>query len=106
MKNPESKKHRTIFFVYVGIDLLCILSYFVDSWVHQGFFFMFPSRFVFGGIEQAYRLHATGLNVTLILCLLTWLAYYLEYLSFDIPEDDSKKSFWALAINVFFKKIF
>lgn len=106
MKNPESKKHRTIFFVYVGIDLLCILSYFVDSWVHQGFFFMFPSRFVFWGIEQAYRLHATGLNVTLILCLLTWLAYYLEYLSFDIPEDDSKKSFWALAINVFFKKIF
>ena len=67
---------------------------------------MFPSRFVFGGIEQAYRLHATGLNVTLILCLLTWLAYYLEYLSFDILEDDSKKSFWALAINVFFKKIF
>ena len=66
---------------------------------------MFPSSNVLYGISKAYTLDSNGLNVPLLICLLTWITYYLEYSSFNIPEDDSKKSVGKVAVLAVFGQI-
>ena len=66
---------------------------------------MFPSSGVLYEISKAYTLDSNGLNVPLLICLLTWIAYYLEYSSFYIPEDDSKKSVGKVAVLAVFRQI-
>lgn len=112
-KNIESKRLRTIFLIFVALDFLSILSYYVvhygiiyvNFYIHQGYFFMFPSSGVLYGISKAYTLDSNGLNVPLLICLLTWIAYYIEYSSFYIPEDDSKKSVGKVAVLAVFRQI-
>ena len=112
-KNIESKRLRTIFLIFVVLDFLSILSYYVvdygiiyvNFYIYQGYFFMFPSSGVFYGISKAYSLYSNGLNVPLLICLLTWIAYYLEYSSFNISEDDSKKSIGKVAVLAVFREI-
>ena len=78
---------------------------YVNFYIHQGYFFMFPSSGVLYDISKAYSLYSNGLNVPLLICLLTWIAYYLEYSSFNISEDDSKKSVGKVAVLAVFRQI-
>ena len=112
-KNIESKRLRTIFLIFVVLDFLSILSFYVvdygiiyvNFYIHQGYFFMFPSSGVLYDISKAYSLDSNVLNVPLLICLLTWIAYYLEYSSFNISEDDSKKSVGKVAVLAVFRQI-
>ena len=112
-KNIESKRVRTIFLIFVVLDFLSILFYYVvdygiiyvNFYIHQGYFFMFPSSGVLYDISKAYSLYSNGLNVPLLICLLTWIAYYLEYSSFNISEDDSKKSIGKVVVLAVFRQI-
>ena len=84
---------------------ICCIGFFKYIVLLCGYFFMFPSSGVLYDISKAYSLYSNGLNVPLLICLLTWIAYYLEYSSFNISEDDSKKSIGKVVVLAVFRQI-